>query len=192
MNEPNSVVGDILQLVLLAGQKFEKQADGTSRWRNVLDPGDIKHVALTGIAAVPTVAPAALSVYLFNYAVPAPSCLLVNYTSLYTSVSDDSSLTVNYGIAYDVDVRWIQYRSGVNTPETPYKESATILNSPCFLMFPGGCTASLQVPYPRTGAFPDLGIYLHGRANAYLMDQSMYSRLVRFQTMFPNLENSPS
>lgn len=192
MNEPNSVVGDILQLVLLAGQKLEQQPDGTIRYKNVLDPAGVKHVPLTGIAAVPTLAPASLSVYLFNYKVPLNSCLLINYCSLYTSASDESSLDVNYGIAYNVSIRWLKYLNGASTPKTPYKNSATLLNAPCFLMFEPGVTASLQIVYPRSGTVADLSIYLQARANGYLLDQNFYSQFSKYETTLCRIENDPS
>ncbi len=192
MNEPNSIVADILGFCLLAGKKRYQGPNGEWLEENLIKPSDFQHVALSGVAAVPTVAPAALSVYLFNYAVPSGSCLLINYASLYTSLADESSPAVNYGIDPDVSVRWIKYLNGATTPVTPYKNSADILNSPCLIVFQNGVTASLQVPYPRSGAVTDQSIYLQARANGYLVDQHLYNIFKRYQTIFPKVENDPS
>lgn len=192
MNEPNSIVADILGLCLLAGKKRTQGPNGQCTEEPYVKPSDFQHVALSGIAAVPTVAPASLSVYLFNYAVPANSCLIINYASCYTSLSDESSPAVNYGLDPDVSVRWIQYLNGATSPVTPYKNSATILNSPCLIVFQNGVTASLQVPYPRSGAVADQAIYLQARANGYLVDQHLYQIFKRYQTLFGSIETNPS
>jgi len=192
MNEPNSTIADILGLCLLAGKKTVKNDSGQFIEKNMVTPGDVSPVALTGVAAVPTVAPASLSVYLFNYAIPAQSCLLINYVSLYTSLADESSPAVNYGLDPNVSVRWIAYNNGLSTPVTPYKNSAAILNAPCIVLFQGGVTASLQIPYPRSGAVTDQSIYLQARANGYLLDQHLYNVFKRYQTFLPNVEVNPS
>ena len=174
MNEPNSVIAGKLQLVLLSG----KGRDGF----NLLDPAQIKHVAASSAVVYPS---GGASPYdLINFAVPKSQCLVIDYVSLYTTLSDKSTLAVNYGLNGDYSMQWRIINGGsASAPYTPFVGSQAVVNSPCFVVYPANSTAILRL---STGVITDPDITVLLRMNGYLLDSSNFTNLAKHQTIFSN------
>ena len=180
MNEPNSVVAGKLQLVLLAGKR-RQQINGQWIDQNVLDPSNINHVASSSAVVYPGGGASPYS--LVNFAVPAGSCLVVDYLSCYTTLNDKSTLQVNYGLNANFSCKWQQITGGESQNITPFVESQALLNSPCFLVFNGGSTARFIL---STGVIVGADTLVLLRMNGYLLDSAMYATMKQHQTVFFN------
>ena len=127
MGEPNSVIGDILQLRLLAGTKRVQRAARPAAEEYKLRPSDIKSVGHSNAAYYD----GAVDTDCFFYRIPQGKCLIVTYASLYTSLAGDVSEAINFGIYVDAQARWQTTINDLIVPLTPYQEAALYTNTPC-------------------------------------------------------------
>jgi hypothetical protein len=121
---------------LLAGTKETINPDGTKTCKPLLDLSDVRHTPIDGTVRWPGVA--AADVTLFNYKIPENQCLIVTYVSAYVTASDETELGVDYGLNFYVPSYWRTNTNGALQSVTAKVGSQVILNSPCFLVFPGG------------------------------------------------------
>ena len=141
MNEPTSIVAEMLGLSLLAGTKETINPDGSKTCQPLLDFGDIRHTPIDGTVRWPGVA--AANVTLFNYTIPSNQCLIVTYVSAYATASNESEQGVDYGLNFYVPSFWQTSVNSMATPVTQVVGSQVLLNAPCLLVFPGGSIPQL-------------------------------------------------
>lgn len=177
MNEPNAVIGDILQLALLAGKKRVRDHDGSWREDFAVKPQDFKHLTVASGAVYDGLS----DVSFFGYDIPNNQCLLVNYISLYTSEGGGTSAAVNYGINVEVFARWELLINGATNPITPYLPSQAYVNAPCLFVFPGGTRPNLTLL--NFGGALAVPLFIQARLNGFLVDSSFQALFQRYQTL---------
>lgn len=176
MNEPNSVLGDILQLSLLAGRRRVRRG---SDWveEPLAAPQDFKHLVLTSTLASPFPVTSPLFA---SYAIPNNQILVVNYITLATALNDQSSLAVNYGLFREA-IAYLRYvKNGVTTTLAGVG-SEGICNAPIFYVFPPTVTPELALS--GFSASPTAGdVRFMARLNGYLCESSLYPVFMKYQT----------
>lgn len=177
MGEPNSVIGDILQLILLAGTKRVQRAGMPAAEEYKLRPGDIKSVGHSGAAYYD----GAVDTDYFFYRVPQGKCLIVTYVSLYTALSGDVSESINFGIYVDAQARWQTKINDFILAVTPYQEVALYTNTPCLYVFPGGVTPQLQLR--AIGAPINFPLLVAMKYTGYLIDATFQGDFEKHQTL---------
>ena len=177
MNEPNSIIGDLLQFSLLAGKKQVRQHDHSWADEFAVKPQDFKHL----IMADSFVYDGTTDTSFFGFEIPDNQCLLVNYVSMYTSEEGGISAPVNYGINVDVLARWEVLNNGMTNPVTPYLPSQAYVNSPCLFVFPASTIPTLTLL--NFGGALTVPLFIQMRLNGYLLDASFQAIFKRFQTL---------
>lgn len=177
MGEPNSVIGDILQLILLAGTKRVQHAGMPAVEQHKLKPGDIKSIGHSSAAYYD----GAVDTEYFTYRIPKDKCLIVTYCSLYTSLSGDVSENINFGIYVDAHARWQTKVNDLIVPVTPYQEVALYTNTPCLYVFPGGVTPQIQLR--QIGAPINFPLIVYMKYVGYLIDATFQGEFEKHQTL---------
>ncbi len=126
MNEPQSVAAEKIALSILAGED--------SRCQPLARPADLIPLSLSDT----TTWPPAVSTSLFSFQVPIGQALIWTYISLYTTLADETSPAVNYGINFSA-LAQIQFRgpsASANFSQlTGLVLSQAIFNKPVLFVF---------------------------------------------------------
>jgi hypothetical protein len=181
MNEPTSIVAEMLGLSLLAGTKEITNADGSTTCKPILDLSDVRHTPVDGTVRWPGVA--AADVVLFNYAIPENQCLVVTYVSAYATASDESEQGVDYGLNFYVPSYWRTSINGSLQAVTATVGSQVLLNSPCLLVFPGGAIPQLVLQAGGSTQAAQVR-RVCARMNAYQASNELLNIFRRHQSIF--------
>lgn len=180
MNEPITVGGGLLTLSLLAGTKTEIGPDGKVTCRNVLDLPEAKHVALSATGLWP--APAAASLTLFNYTVPAGQILIIDYASLYTAAADEATADIEFGLNANASTFWYYVLGGASTNLGIATGPQNVFNRPCFLVFPSGSMPKVSIGDSTAQTDESRRIFI--TANAWQCSENLYEVFRRYSTVF--------
>lgn len=178
MGEPNSIMAEMLQLCLLAGSRTEKDANGQTRQVPALEPGRIQPAAWADSALWP----GAGTVTIFNnHPIPAGQMFIATYVSLCTSLQDQSSLTINFGMVGSASIAVYSNLNGADTVIYYSIPWQSVFNTPVFIPFPA--TAKPKFVLGSAGGVVPVGsVTVDVKMSGYLLDVSYWNTLKKYQT----------
>lgn len=150
----------------------------------LIRPRDLTPVKL-GSATLWPVAP---SSSLFGYQVPSGQSLIWTYLTMYTTLADESTLAVNYGVNFYAGVQ-IQEQTGglaVFQPRTAVLQPQIVFNTPLLLIFDGDITPRIFLT--PNGSTQTIGSQLWlATVHGYLLSAGLASALRPYETKFPSV-----
>ena len=166
MFEPGSVMADIMQLSLIAGEREE-----CGQYTDIAPPAVFKHTPFSGNGTYPGAAATIAS-----YTVPSSQILIVSYASVYLCDTAEAVTTLDFGVSHTFYAWWQYDLNGVTSIVT----SATgkgqgIINRPVMLVFPAGATAQLMLQDDGTSVLPAGSRTIICTVTAYTAPQSLQS-----------------
>jgi hypothetical protein len=172
MNEPHGVAAEIMSNVLLTG--LDNGGQPTAQ------PRDFQHISY----ASSTLWPIAPSSSLFSTQVPPGSCMIWTYITMYTTLANESSPSVNYGLNFDGTVFLaIQGASGNFISFSPAMLTQGLFNKPILLVFDPQTTPRLILA-PAGSGQPVGNLRIEAAINGYLLPAGLAPIFRRYATKF--------
>jgi len=170
-------MAEMLQLCLLAGSRTEKDTNGLIRQVPALEPGRIQPAAWTDSLLWPSGA----TVTAFNnHAIPAGQMFIATYISLCTSLQDQSSLAINFGMVGSASVAVYSNLNGADTVIYYSIPWQSVFNTPVFIPFPA--TAKPKIVIGGAGQVVTAeSVTVDLKMSGYLLDVSYWNILRKYQ-----------
>lgn len=166
MFEPGSVMADIMQLSLIAGERL----DDCGQWVDIAPPSVFQHKPFSGNGTYPGAAATIASV-----TVPESLILIVTYASVYLCQTDETVNSIDFGVNHNFFAWWQYQLSGVTTIVTSATgQGQGIINRPVLLVFPPTVTAQLML-LESASALTDGSRTIECTVTAYLAPESLRS-----------------
>lgn len=172
MNEPQSIAAEKIALSILAGENEFGQP--------LCRPNDLIPLSYGDT----TLWPVAPTSSLFSYQVPNGQAMLWTYSSLYTTLADESETAVNFGFNFNTYCfLTIQGASGNFQPRTGSILTQTIFNKPILLVFDSLTTP--RIILNPSGSTQSVGnLRVEAEVMAYLIPSGLASAFRDHQTRF--------
>jgi hypothetical protein len=170
MNEPQSVAAEKIALSILAGEDRHGCA--------LALPADFIPLSLSAT----TTWPSGGMTTLFSYMTPQNYGMVWTYIGLYTTLADESSPAVNYGVNYSM-LAQLQIKKQAGNFENASGQvlSQEIFNKPIFLVFDTQTTP--RIALTNNGSTQAVGnLRLEAEAQAYLVPAAILSAIRINQT----------
>ncbi len=177
MGEPNSIMAEMLQLCLLAGSKTEQGSLGEIRQVPVLEPSRLTPVTWTDSVLWPG---AGTTTIFDGHVVPSGQMLVATYISLCTSLQDQSSLQINFGMVGSPGVIVYSVENGTNSTIYYSLPWQSIFNTPTFICFPPSAKPKILLS-SAGGVITVDTVTVDVNMSGFLLDVSYWNLLKRYQ-----------